>query len=282
VPIIGGIFQMMHLPLIDRQYHRATTVSDALLAKREMGREAVYLGGGTALQLGWSDGQVPPPLIDVAALRRPSPSELDQDYLHLCAFTPLEAFRADLLVRREFNALSMALETIASFEVRGLGTLGGNVTWTKGDLRPLMLAVAAEAMTSDGVIPFARWIEHQDPDTLLLSMRVPRASSGVVFEKVGFRAAFSPSCVTLSYCVRDGRACVAVGGGENRVGRLRRVEDALSSGQPPTVVALKEMISDEGVLADDAACSAEIRAEMAARILFNARWDLERRKAGAR
>jgi CO/xanthine dehydrogenase FAD-binding subunit len=272
---------MMTLPLIDRRYHLATTVSDALLAKREMGLEAVYLGGGTALQLGWSDGQVPPPLIDVAALRRPSPAELDQDHLHLCAFTPLEAFRADMLVRREFNALSMALETIASFEVRGLGTLGGNVTWTKGDLRPLMLAVGAEAMTSDGVIPFARWIEHREADTLLLSIRIPRASSGVVFEKVGFRAAFSPSCVTLSYCVRDGRACVAIGGGENRAGRLRRVEDALSSRQPLTVVELKEMISDEGVLADDVACSAEIRAEMAARILFNARMDLERRKAGA-
>src|ERR1700733_9620881 len=79
---------MMTLPLIDRRYPLATTVSDALLAKREMGPEAVYLGGGTALQLGWSDGQVPPPLIDVAALRRPSPAELDQDHLHLCAFAP--------------------------------------------------------------------------------------------------------------------------------------------------------------------------------------------------
>ena len=163
---------MMTLPLIDRRYHLATTVSDALLAKREMGPEAVYLGGGTALQLGWSDGQVPPPLIDVAALRRPSPAELDQDHLHLCAFAPLEAFRADMLVKREFDALSMALETIASFEVRRLGTLGGNVTWTKGDLRPLMLAVGAEAMTSDGVISFARWIEHREADTLLLSIRI--------------------------------------------------------------------------------------------------------------
>ena len=253
---------MMALPLIDRTISPGDDRVGRASCKREMGPEAVYLGGGTALQLGWSDGQVPPSLIDVAALRRPSPSELDQDYLHLCAFTPLEAFRADLLVRREFNALSMALETIASFEVRGLGTLGGNVTWTKGDLRPLMLAVGAEAMTSDGVIPFARWIEHQDPDTLLLSIRIPRASSGVVFEKVGFRAAFSPSCVTLSYCVRDGRACVAIGGGENRVGRLRRAEDALSSRQPLTVIELKEMISDEGFLADDVACSAEIRAEI--------------------
>jgi CO/xanthine dehydrogenase FAD-binding subunit len=262
------------------RYYVATSVPDALLAKREMGPESVYLGGGTALQLGWSDGQVPPPLIDVAALRRPSPSELDRDHLHLCAFTPLEAFRTDPLVRCAFDALSTALETIASFEVRGLGTLGGNVTWTKGDLRPLMLAVSAEAMTSNGVIPFARWIERE-PDTLLLSIRVPRASSGVVFEKVGFRAAFSPSCVTLSYCVRDGHACVAVGGGENRVGRLRRAEDALSSPWPLTVTELTDMISDEGLLADDAACSAEVRAEMTARILLSARLKPERRKAGA-
>jgi CO/xanthine dehydrogenase FAD-binding subunit len=281
VPIIRGNFQMTTLPLIDRKYHRATTVPDALHAKREIGPEAVYLGGGTALQLGWSDGQVPPSLIDVAALRRPAPCELDQDHLHLCAFTPLEAFRTDPLVQREFNALSMALETIASFEVRGLGTLGGNVTWTKGDLRPLMLAVSAEAITSDGAIPFARWIEHREPNTLLLSIRIPRASKGVIFEKVGFRAAFSPSCVTLSYCFRDGHACVAIGGGENRVGRLRRAEVALSSRQPPTVIELTKMISDEGLLAHDAACSAEVRAEMTARILLSARLDLERRKAGA-
>jgi CO/xanthine dehydrogenase FAD-binding subunit len=271
---------MMTLPLIDRKYHRAMTVPDALLAKREMGAEAVYLGGGTALQLGWTDSQLPPSLIDVAALRRPAPCELDQDHLQLCAFTPLEAFRADPLVQREFNALSMALETIASFEVRGLGTLGGNVTWPKGDLRPLMLAVSAEAITSDGTIPFARWIEHREPGTLLLSIRIPRASKGIIFEKVGFRAAFSPSCVTLSYCFRDGRAFVAIGGGENRVGRLRRAEDALSSRQM-TAIELTKMISDEGLLADDAACSAEVRAEMTARILLSARLDLERRKASA-
>jgi CO/xanthine dehydrogenase FAD-binding subunit len=272
---------MMALPLIDRKYHRATTVSDALLAKIEMGPEAVYLGGGTALQLGWADDQVPPSLIDVAALRRPAPCELDRDHLHLCAFTPLEAFRVEPLVQREFNALSMALETIASYEVRGQGTLGGNLTWTKGDLRPLMLAVRAEAMTSDGAIPFARWIEHREPDTLLLSIRIPRVSSGVFFEKVGFRAAFSPSCVTLSYCFRDGRPCIAIGGGENRVGRLRRAEDALSSRQPLTAIELTKMISDEGLLAHDAACSAEVRAEMTARILLSARLDLDRRKAGA-
>jgi hypothetical protein len=41
------------------------------------------------------------------------------------------------------------------------------------------------------------------------------------------------------------------------------------------------MISDEGLLAHDAACSAEIRAEMTARILLGARLDLERRNAGA-
>jgi carbon-monoxide dehydrogenase medium subunit len=278
LPIIRRNLQM---PLIDRKYHRATTVPDALLAKREMGPEAVYLGGGTALQLGWTDSQAPPSLIDVTALRRPAPCELDQDHLHLCAFTPLEAFRADLLVQREFNALSMALETIASFEVRGLGTLGGNVTWPKGDLRPLMLAASAEAITSDGTIAFARWIEHRDPGTLLLSIRIPRASKSIIFEKVGFRAAFSPSCVTLSYCFRDGRAFVAIGGGENRVGRLRRAEDALSSRQPPTAIELTKMISDEGLLAHDAACSAEVRAEMAARILLSARLDLERRKASA-
>jgi CO/xanthine dehydrogenase FAD-binding subunit len=272
---------MMTLPLIDRRYHRATTVRDALLAKREMGPEAVYLGGGTALQLGWSDGQVPPPLIDVTALRRPVPCKLDQDYLDLCAFTPLEAFRTDPLVQREFNALSMALETIASFEVRGLGTLGGNVTWTKGDFRPFLLAANAEAITPDGAIPFARWIEHREPDTLLLSVRIPRASSGVIFEKVGFRAAFSPSCVTLSYCFRGGRARVAIGGGENHVGRLWRAEDALSSQEPLTAIELTRMISDEGLLTHDAACSAEVRAEIAARILLSARLDLEPRKVRA-
>jgi CO/xanthine dehydrogenase FAD-binding subunit len=272
---------MTSLPPVDRRYHRATTAQDALLAKREMGPEAVYLGGGTALQLGWSDRQIPPSLVDVAALRRPTPCELDQDHLHLCAFAPLEAFRADPLVLREFSVLSMALETIASFEVRGLGTLGGNVTWAKGDLRPLMLAANAEAKTSEGMMPFAHWIEHRAPDTLLLSIRIPRASSGVIFEKVGFRAAFSPTCVTLSYCFRDDRAYIAVGGGENRAGRLRLAEDALSSQQALTVIALTKMIGDEGLLAHDAACSAEIRAEMTARILLSARLDLERRRARA-
>src|SRR5260370_35963070 len=115
--MIRGKLQMVTLPLIDRKYYRAMTVPDALLAKREMGPEAVYLGGGTALQLGWSDGHVPPSLIDVAALRRPAPCELEQDHLHLCAFTPLEAFRADPLVQVEFNALSMAVEPIASLDV---------------------------------------------------------------------------------------------------------------------------------------------------------------------
>jgi hypothetical protein len=55
----------------------------------------------------------------------------------------------------------------------------------------------------------------------------------------------------------------------------------LSSRQPLTAIELTKMIRDEGLLAHDAACPAEVRAEMTARILLSARLDLERRKAGA-
>ena len=217
------------------RYHLASSVTDAVTARRRAGAEALFVAGGTALQLGWEETFGPPALVDVSRLGQGVPCRVSGDHLELCAFASLESVRRDPLVAERFPSLATALAAIAAFGVRSLGTLGGNLAWTNGDLRPLVLAADAVVVTSEGEGSVAHWLADRDPHALLLSVRVPPSAAAVCFEKVGFRAAFSPSRLTLAFTTGAAAPRVAAGGGGNATGRLRRAEAVLASRARPEV-----------------------------------------------
>lgn len=190
-----------------------------------------YVGGGTALQLAWGVEQPPPPmtLIDVTQGAVPAGVSLREDghdrTLHLGAATRLEALRTHPLVREHAPLLAQSLDTLGALSVRHLATLGGNIGWRWGDtLAPLLVAHAQVEVDAGGpprplaevlrepVLPLLR--------TVRLTLGAPAAFR--VFEKVGARAAFSPT-----------RLAVAITANAPQ-GRLQDLRIAVTAAQMPT------------------------------------------------
>lgn len=247
-------------------FHRASSASEALEIKAQWGGAARFIAGGTALQLEWDESAELPPLIEVSSLGS-RVAWLEQDDLHICAFARLESVRRDPLVGSHAGALTRAIGSIAAYGIRELATLGGNIAWPKGDLRPYLIAAEAVLITPDGRIPVDQWCSRP-LETLILSVCLPLAATTVNFEKVGYRSAFSPSLVTLAFRRSEKHVRVAVGGGRNRAGRLRAAEDALTSSHLIGLTELTDLVLSEGLLIDDVTASASHRAEVTARIIL--------------
>ncbi|MDB5533869.1 MAG: hypothetical protein JWO28_2184 [Hyphomicrobiales bacterium] len=248
-------------------YYRALDVNDAVRAKRDGGPHTVFLGGGTALQLGWDKDPDVSLLIDVLRFQSSAPCRLSHGVLEINAFTSLESLRCDRIVKTHFPALATALGSIASFGIRSLGTFGGNLAWQKGDLRPLLLAAGATMSISKGTVTIDDWLVQRDEDDLLVSVRIPMAARQLTFEKIGYREAFSPSSVTLAFSLDPADPKIAVGGGDNRTGRLHAVEYAFSSSYPSLPRQLASIVAQEAMLTDSITMSAADKAVVVANVL---------------
>ena len=128
----------------------------------------------------------------------------------------------------------------------GLGAIGGNVGWGMGDSVPVLLALDAQVELAEG-----RRIPVQDylampARPLVLSLQVPAADAvPAVFEKVGYRAAFSPARIRMALRWADaarGRGLVRVAAAApDLMGRrLRAVEATMAEARSkPDLAAIR-------------------------------------------
>lgn len=203
------------------------TAAAALHLTRACGSEATYIAGGTALQLGWGVAEEQRPahtlLIDVLAGAVPAGVHLDAGpdgsrVLRLGAAARLETLRRDARVRAAAPRLAEALDAIAAPAVRHLATLGGNIGWRCGDALPALLAGGARVTLAEGASAPLDQVLHEArapgaalpliAEVCLPLARAPRIGWSVV-EKVGWRAAFSPSRLTLAIEALSDRGAIA-------------------------------------------------------------------------
>lgn len=189
--------------------------AEALAARRELGPAARYIAGGTALQLAWPGGRADHPLIDLTGLDAgPAVAIATDGTLTLSALATLETLRRDAGLAAALPVLAGAIGGIAAWGVRELATLGGNLAWRAGDLVPLLLALDAGVTGLSGRRDLAGWLADPGDDLLLaVTIAPPQPGERVIFEKVGRRAAFTPSLVTVAALVGPSGTRVAVGGG---------------------------------------------------------------------
>lgn len=163
--------------------------------------------------------------------------------------------------------LAALLLLVAGLGVRAQATLGGNLAWGQGDLAAPLLALDATVETTDGpaapgAIP-AR--------TLVTAVTIPPAPDWFIVEKIGHRAAFSPTLVTIAAAARRHRGRLegvrlTAGGGVTCAQRLPRAE-ALLEGADPAHLDLAGAIAAELVTADDPLITGPARAAIAGRVL---------------
>ncbi|RMX08686.1 molybdopterin dehydrogenase [Corticibacter populi] len=229
-----------------------------------LGPSARYLSGATVVQQEWDDPRLAPDgitFINLMGWPQTQQITLEEEGLRIGAAARLETVRTNALVHAHAPLLCTALAQLGAPGVRRLGTIGGNVGWGVGDTGPVLLALDAEAELADGRREPLFLCLQRPVRPLMTAFWLPRADrhppSRSVFEKVGYRAAFSPARIRLALrWSADGRAVarVAAGAPGTPVHRLLAVEALLD---PAAASALPTL---EGIRA---ACQASLPTELA-------------------
>jgi CO/xanthine dehydrogenase FAD-binding subunit len=258
-------------------YIVARSVAETITAVVDFGGKARIIAGGTALQLAWSDGRADCPLIDIACVDMGPPASTTEDgALRLAANATLEDIRLDPLVQDRLLVLSQAIADVAAPGVRNLATIGGNLCWRAGDLVPLLLVLEARVVGAErGSFTIEDWLALERND-LVTAIEIPvPVKRRVLWEKVGRRASFSPSLITVAAVLElnaEGEAAdarLAVGGGPTPPARLLDIESDLRAMAASALnfedLALR--IAADVRSADDPVGTAVHRARIAGRVL---------------
>lgn len=226
----------------------------------QLGPRARFIAGGTLIQQEWDEPRLAPRDVCYINIQHwpetwPITLEVEADSLRIGAGARLEAVRRHPLVGIHAPLLAEAIGQLGALGVRHLGTLGGNIGWGMGDAAPVLLALDAEAELADGRRePLAHTLQRP-VRPLMVAFHLPRADRHAavhaVFEKVGYRAAFSPARLRMALRWHDagrGRALcrAAVAAPDLPVRRLDAVE-ALLAHTSPDLATLRTACLDDAL-----------------------------------
>ena len=143
-------------------YHRATSLDNAVSVLAEHGDEAKVLAGGHSLlpfmKLRFAS---PSALIDINGLRELDYVTLDGDRLRIGALTRHRTIHEDSVVAANLPLLAYAAGTIGDPQVRARGTLGGSVAHADpaGEFPALCRMLDAEIVTTSRSLPAGAFFE---------------------------------------------------------------------------------------------------------------------------
>lgn len=226
-------------------FHLPASLPD-LLALRAAHPEAWLLAGGTDLGLRVSDHREKPPAI-ICLLNVPELHRLEATSGAIEAGAAVPYARLLALFRREagFGPYAALLARLGSRQIRGLGTLGGNLGTASpiGDALPPLLALGASVTLASQAgmrtLPVADFLlgyrkNALAPGEIILSVTLPRPAPDALFacEKISKRHDQDIATVGAALLLRlDGgvvaEARLAFGGVGPTVARAARAEAAL-------------------------------------------------------
>jgi xanthine dehydrogenase small subunit len=230
-------------------FHRPTTL-DALLTLRAAHPAAWLLAGGTDLGLRVSERrEAPAEVIFVGDVPELTGLEAGPGGLRVGAATSYRRLLAACSTDPAFGPLAALLRRLGSRQIRGMGTLGGNLGTASpiGDALPPLLALGAtlriagpDGMREMAVQDFLTGYRSNAlrPGEIIRDVLIPRPPAGALFaaEKLSKRPDQDITTVGLSAVIafEGGRvtwARIALGGTGPRAERCEPAEAALA-GQP--------------------------------------------------
>jgi CO/xanthine dehydrogenase FAD-binding subunit len=132
-------------------YFAASSVSDALRKLQEYGSESKLLAGGTdlvwALKNKWIN---PKTVIGLHKVKELEYVREADSSVHIGALTKLSSIVGDVFVKERLPILSEAVSTIGSWQIRNMGTIGGNLCSASpsADSAVALLALDAYVVTA--------------------------------------------------------------------------------------------------------------------------------------
>lgn len=222
------------------RFFRPTTMAE-VLALRADEPGALLLAGGTDLGVGLAEGQRPPTVICLSGVADLARVEQTPDGVRVGAAVPYERLLGEIDAAG-LGALRPLLARLGSRQIRGLGTIGGNLGTASpiGDMLPPLLALGAtvrlrslggvrDLAVEDFLLGYRRTALR--PDEIIDSVHLPTVPSGasLVCEKLSKRYDQDISAVSAAFLLHPGRTTrLAFGGMGPMALRARQAEAALA------------------------------------------------------
>jgi len=246
-------------------YHKATSVKDAIALSEKLGEEAKYMSGGHSLlpmmKLRFA---TPEHIIDISKIDGLSYIKEEGDALKIGALTTQTEMEHNSLLKENYPIMGDAIWLTADPSVRNVGTIGGNIAHgdAANDQPALMLAmratVVAEGAGGTKTIPIddffhGFYMTALEPSDILTEIQIPKAkkNSGGAYHKVERKVGdYATAGVAVHVELDDEGVCQEIGIGLTNVSavpmRLERGE-ALLRGQKIT----DELIEQVGQMASE-------------------------------
>jgi carbon-monoxide dehydrogenase medium subunit len=254
------------------EYHRATTVENAIELLQQYGDEAKIVAGGHSLlptmKLRLAN---PEHLVDIAGIAGLSGVTEDGDSLVIGAMTTHRAVAENPLLQQYAPVLSAIAHTIGDRQVRNRGTIGGAIAHADpaADYPAGIVALDAEIISigPDGerVTPASDFFisiftTALSPDDVLTAIRIPKAAAGtgMAYEKLanqasGYAIVGIAAIVTLDASGKASTVKIGVTGVSDRAFRAESAEAALTGktlDSAAVTAATKDISGDNDVLSD--------------------------------
>ncbi|QCX00509.1 xanthine dehydrogenase family protein subunit M [Aggregatimonas sangjinii] len=227
-------------------YHKATSLEEAIALSQELGDEAKYMSGGHSLlpmmKLRFA---TPEHIIDISKIEGLSYIKEDGDILKIGAMTTQSEIEHDPLLKSNYPIFGDAVWLTADPAVRNFGTIGGNIAHgdAANDQPALMLAlratIIAEGVDGEKAIPIddffhGFYMTALEPGDILTEIQIPKAkaNSGGAYHKVERKVGDYATAGVAVHIELDGDGvCQEIGIGLTNVSavpmRLERGEEVL-------------------------------------------------------
>jgi len=227
-------------------YHKATSLKEAIALSQELGEEAKYMSGGHSLlpmmKLRFA---TPEHIIDISKIEGLSYIKEEDNMLKIGALTTQSQMEHNALIKEKYPIMGDAIWLTADPSVRNCGTIGGNIAHgdAANDQPALMLAMRATiiAQGADGkkTIPIDEffhgfYMTALEPGDILTEIQIPKAKkgSGGAYHKVERKVGdYATAGVAVHVELDDDGVCQEIGIGLTNVSavpmRLERGEEVL-------------------------------------------------------
>ncbi len=184
-PSMINYFNTRIIP-IDFEYFEPKTLNEALELLSKFGKEAKILAGGTDLLVQMKiRRKTPKYVINIKKIPELVFIRMSNDAIHIGAATKLRMIEKAEYIRKYYQALYEAIRSMASVQIRNMGTIGGNLcnaSPAADTAPPLMIYEAKLKLISkrgERVVPITEFFKGPgiticEPDELLLEIIIPK------------------------------------------------------------------------------------------------------------
>jgi carbon-monoxide dehydrogenase medium subunit len=246
-------------------YHRASSIEDALTAMAAAGGNGKFVAGGHSLvplmKLRLSE---PGTLIDIARIRELSGIREKDGQIEIGAATVHHAVATSKLLQDRCPIVSDAAATIGDTQVRNRGTIGGSLAHAdpSADMPAVMLALDAEVQLQSAkgkrsvkATDFFQGLFTVDlqPGEIITAVRfapTKAAAYAKLYQKASHYAIVGIAAALEVKSGKIGAARIALTGASTHAIRLSKLEQALT-GQTASQEAVEKAAKDAGAEVQD-------------------------------